>query len=137
MLDLADLLWNQELDLMCPVNPIGRADLLVVSHHGKDTSNSTALIRGTRARVAIMNNSETKGGSPEVFDILHGAPELLSLWQLHYSVEAGSRNAGETFIANPRGACRGYGIQVTAESDGSFRVIDEGSHFQKTYGPGE
>jgi competence protein ComEC len=137
MLDLADLLWNQELDLMCPVNPIGRADLLVVSHHGKGTSNSAALIRGTHARVAIMNNSETKGGSPEVFDILHGAPELQNLWQLHYSVEAGSRNAGETFIANPRGTCHGYGIQVTAESDGSFRVINEGSPFQKSYRPGE
>jgi hypothetical protein len=133
MLDLADLLWNQELDLMFPVNPIGSADLLVVSHHGKDTSNSAALVRGTHARVAIMNNSETKGGSPPIFDILRSGPELKDLWQLHYSIEAGNRNAGTTFLANPRGACRGYGIQVTAQSDGSFRVINEGNHFQKTY----
>ena len=35
-IDLGDLLWNKELDLMCPNNPIGTIDLYLVSHHGTD-----------------------------------------------------------------------------------------------------
>ncbi|HWB87487.1 MAG TPA: MBL fold metallo-hydrolase [Bryobacteraceae bacterium] len=135
MLDLGDLLWNQELDLMCPLNPIGQADLLVVSHHGKDTSNSATLIHAVHPRAALMDNSETKGGSPAVFDILRSSPGFQDLWQLHYSIAAGARNAGEKFIANPHGTCHGSAIEVTAERDGSFRVTNEGNHFQKTYGP--
>ena len=38
--DLGDLTWNGELDIMCPVNRIGKIDLYLVSHHGIDRSNS-------------------------------------------------------------------------------------------------
>lgn len=133
MLDLSDVLWNQELDLMCPVNRIGPAGLLVVSHHGKDTSNSGTLIRAVHPRVAIMDNSESKGGSPATFGILRNSPGFEDLWQLHYSIAAGNRNTPEKFIANPQGVCNGSGIQVVAAKDGSFRVINERSHLEKMY----
>jgi len=137
MLDMADLLWNQELDLMCPVNRIGTADLLVVEHHGKDTSNSAAMIHAVRARAAIMNDGENKGGSPATFDVLRAAPGLHDLWELHYSAPAGNKNVEERLIANPRGPCKRYGITVTAGRDGSFRVVNERNHFQKEYRLGE
>ncbi|HTC87862.1 MAG TPA: MBL fold metallo-hydrolase, partial [Bryobacteraceae bacterium] len=38
-LDLGDLTWNKELALMCPDNPIGTVDVLLVSHHGLNQSN--------------------------------------------------------------------------------------------------
>jgi competence protein ComEC len=53
MLDLADLTWNKELELMCPRNPIGRVDLFMVSHHGNDLSNSPALIHALQPKVTI------------------------------------------------------------------------------------
>ena len=34
--DFGDLLWNNELALMCPNNPIGTVDLFMVTHHGQN-----------------------------------------------------------------------------------------------------
>jgi beta-lactamase superfamily II metal-dependent hydrolase len=133
MLDMADLLWNQEIDLMCPNNRIGAADLLVIPHHGKDTSNSAAITHAVRARASIMNNAENKGGSPGTFDVVRSAPGMAELWQLHYSIPAGAKNSQERLIANPRGTCQGNGIDVTAERDGSFRVVNRGNGYEKSY----
>ena len=63
MLDLADLTWNRERELMCPNNPIGTVDLFMVSHHGNDISNSPALVHALRPKVAIMNNGAKKVGA--------------------------------------------------------------------------
>ncbi len=32
---MGDLTWNKEMDLMCPNNRLGTADLFIVSHHGQ------------------------------------------------------------------------------------------------------
>ena len=133
MLDLADLLWNQEMDLVCPVNRAGAADLLVVSHHGKDTSNPATLVRAIHPRAAIMNNAENKGGSPGTFDILRSSPGLTDLWQLHFSTAAGGRNSKPELIANLMGVCQGYGIEVTAGADGSFTVTNARNHHRSAY----
>jgi hypothetical protein len=55
MVDLADLTWNREMELMCPNNPIGFVDHFMVSHHGNDISNSPALVDGLHWRVALMD----------------------------------------------------------------------------------
>jgi beta-lactamase superfamily II metal-dependent hydrolase len=36
--DLGDLTWNGELDLMCPTNRIGTIDVYLTSHHGLERS---------------------------------------------------------------------------------------------------
>ena len=52
-IDLGDLLWNKEHDLMCPNNPIGTVDLLFRRRtHGTDPSGSPALVHGLQPRVA-------------------------------------------------------------------------------------
>jgi hypothetical protein len=99
--DLGDLTWNGELDIMCPVNRIGKIDLYLVSHHGIDRSNSPALVHGLQPRVAIMNNGTRKGGAPATFKVLEASPGLEDLWQLHWSYNVGvEHNAPGVFIAN-------------------------------------
>jgi competence protein ComEC len=99
-IDLGDLTWNGELDLMCPTNRIGTVDLYLTSHHGLEKSGSPALVQALRPRVVVMNNGTRKGGTPEVFAALQETVGIDDLWQLHWSYNAGLENAPARFIAN-------------------------------------
>jgi beta-lactamase superfamily II metal-dependent hydrolase len=99
--DLGDLLWNKEAELMCPTNHIGTIDLLLTSHHGMSWSGSQVLVHGLRPRVAIMNNGVSKGGEVEAFEMLETSPGLENLWQLHWSANGLlEHNVAGRFIAN-------------------------------------
>ena len=63
LLDLGDLTWDKEMQMMCPNNRLGTVDVLVVSHHGWYQSSSPALVAAIHPRVAIMDNGAKKGGS--------------------------------------------------------------------------
>jgi len=156
--DLGDLTWNGELDLMCPSNRIGPVDLYLTSHHGLEKSGSPALVHALRPRVAVMNNGTRKGGTPDAFRVLHESPGLEDLWQLHWSYNVGLDNAPAVFVANvedpatiataltaPAPAGRGGGppaahapaylITVIAQQDGAFTVTNTRNGFSKTYRP--
>ena len=157
---LGDLTWNKEFDLMCPANRIGTVDLFVVSHHGQPISNSDVLVHAIQPRVAIMNNGTRKGGQPDAMKILHSAPGLEDLWQLHFSLLSGQEyTVPGLFIANatdepltampvaalpppPAGPAAppapvhngpAYWIKVSAQPDGSFTVTNARNRFSKTY----
>ncbi|MCC7044200.1 MAG: hypothetical protein IT183_10070, partial [Acidobacteria bacterium] len=98
--NLGDLTWNGELDLMCPTNRIGTVDLYLTSHHGLAQSGSPALVHALQPRVAVMNNGTRKGGAADAFRVLHASPGLEDLWQLHWSHNVGLDNAPSTFVAN-------------------------------------
>jgi competence protein ComEC len=100
MIDLGDLTWNGELDLMCPTNHIGTVDLYLTSHHGLEKSGSPALVQALRPRVVVMNNGTRKGGTAEAFAGLHQTEGIQDLWQLHWSYNVGLDNAPARFIAN-------------------------------------
>jgi hypothetical protein len=91
ILDLGDLTWDKERELMCPNNRLGKVDVLVVSHHGSSQSSSPALVDAIQPTVAIMDNGATKGGSIPVLDLVRHAPGIEALWQLHYSDAGGER----------------------------------------------
>ncbi len=137
LIDLGDLTWNRELELMCPANPIGTVDVYLTSHHGLSQSGSPALVQALHPRVAIMNNGARKGGSPGAWQIIKDSPGLEDLWQLHYSMEGGKdHNVPDTFIANVDEHCEGAYLKLTAESDGSFTVFNSRDKFQKAYKAG-
>ncbi len=112
-IDLGDLTWNGELDLMCPTNRIGTVDLYLTSHHGLDRSGSPALVQALQPRVVVMNNGTRKGGTPDAFTSLHSTPGIQDLWQLHWSYNVGLDNAPAHFIANIDDAATVAGILTT------------------------
>jgi beta-lactamase superfamily II metal-dependent hydrolase len=132
--DLGDLTWNKEYDLVCPTNKLGPVDLFIVSHHGRDTSNSPQLLRALAPKVAIIPNSAKKGGDPAALKVLKATPGLQEVWQLHYSVAGGKDlNAPDPYVANLNEICEGKWLKVTAMKDGSFTVENSRNKHQKNY----
>jgi beta-lactamase superfamily II metal-dependent hydrolase len=137
ILDLGDLTWDKEMQLMCPDNKLGHVDVLVVSHHGWYQSSSPALIDAIHAQVAIMDNGEKKGGSTPTLKTIEKAPGLETLWQLHYSDEGGAQyNTAEKYIANPQGPDAAHFIELVASRDGSFEVRNSRTGYVQKYGAG-
>jgi beta-lactamase superfamily II metal-dependent hydrolase len=159
-LHLGDLTVNKEFDLMCPTNRVGTVDLFVVSHHGQPVSNADILVHAIRSRVAIMNNGTRKGGQPDAMKVIHSAPGLEDLWQLHFSLLSGQEyTVPGLFIANdvdesqstmpiaamtppqpgagapPPPVHNGpaFWIKALAQQDGTFTVTNGRNGFAKTY----
>jgi competence protein ComEC len=156
-LDLGDLLWNNEYDLVCPRNLIGTVDLYLVTHHGLDRSGSPALVHAVLPRVAVMQNGTRKGGAPTTFQTLRQSSGLEDIWTLHWSYAGGiEHNSAGVFIANiddmatiagvlnpgttAAAGGRGnpahspsYPIKVSAQSNGTFTVTNLRNGFSKTY----
>src|SRR6516225_3971205 len=74
LVDLGDLHWNREYDLVCPNNILGNVDVYMTTHHGKKTSGSPQLVDALHFKAAIMNNGPTTGGSDQAWQIIHEAP---------------------------------------------------------------
>lgn len=136
-LDLGDLTKNKELELMCPNNLIGTADLFLVNHHGLDQSNAKALVWAIHPRVAVFDNGAHKGASPSVLQTVHDSPGIEGVWQLHYAVDAPKDlNVIPDRIANPEEKPEkdeGKSIRVEASSDGTFIVTNTRNNYQQTY----
>lgn len=124
MLDLADLTWNKEIELMCPTNLIGTVDLFMVSHHGHSISNSPALVNAIQPRVTVMNNGARKMGMPEVLRRLRALPGVQANYQLHWSANAPSDNPPDEFIANLQDSPDGKWLKISAEADGTIAVTN-------------
>jgi competence protein ComEC len=134
MVDLGDLTWNKEKDLVCPVNKIGPVDLYLVSHHGMDASGSPQLVHALHPKVALINNGAKKGGSPDAWQIIHDSPGLQDIWQLHFAVAGGKdRNSADPFLANIDEICEGKGIRVEVLKDGSFKLANSRNKYEKSY----
>jgi competence protein ComEC len=139
LVDLGDLTWDKEMQLMCPDNKLGKVDVYVVSHHGWYPSSSPAFVDGIAPRVAIMDNGEHKGGSPVPWETIEKSPRIKDLWQLHYSDEGGAEhNVAASYIANVRGASAnggtdGHYIRLLAYPNGKLVVFNSRTGQSKTY----
>src|SRR6266850_4701234 len=160
---MGDLTYNKELDLMCPNNRLGTADLFIVSHHGQAISNSPALVHALGPRAAIINNGTRKGGQPDAMRVLFSSPGLEDVWEMHFSLLSGQEyTVPGAFIANqidqqaegmpigtwtpplpgqqapPAPAHNGKSnyFKITAQQDGTFTVTNTRNNFSKTYRAG-
>jgi competence protein ComEC len=160
VLYLGDFDWNQEFELMCPINRIGTVDLFIPSRHGQFSSNSETLVHPLRARVMIMNNGLRKGGQPAAMKVFLGSPGLEDLWQIHFAFLGGQEhNVPGMYIANldeatvpvapmppappgtpappaPQHDGPANWIKVSAQQDGSFSVTNSRNGLTKTYRSG-
>lgn len=135
MVDLGDLTWNKEHDLMCPNNKIGQVDFYVVSHHGQDISNSAVLVHALHAKAAIMDNGEKKGGTVAAWDTVHSSPGLQDIWQSHFSAAGGQEhNSDEKMIANMTSSPDpGNYLKLVAHKDGHFEITNPRTGYSKKY----
>lgn len=133
-IDLADLTWNKEIDLVCPNNLIGTVDVYLTTHHGMDLSGSETIVHALHPRVAIMNNGARKGGSVAAWKAVKSSPGLEDMWQLHFAAAGGAENnVPDVFIANTEENCQGNWIKMTVMADGTFTVYNTRNKHEKTY----
>lgn len=133
-LDLGDLTWNKEIDLVCPNNRIGKVDVYLTTHHGMDASGPAAIVHSLAPRVAIMNNGAKKGGAAPAWQVVKSSPGLEDLWQVHFALAGGKdNNIAEDQIANVEESCKGFGLKVSAEKSGAFSVTNERNGKTKQY----
>jgi beta-lactamase superfamily II metal-dependent hydrolase len=119
-LNLGDLSGAPLHDLVCPVNKLGISDVYLIAHHGGADAAGPATFAAVQPAVAIMNNGETKGGAPPVFETLRQFPDI-QLFQLHRTTNRESDNMPPEQIANPDSTTHTW-LKVSAKSDGSFSV---------------
>lgn len=133
ILDLGDLTWNKEIQLLCPVNKIGKVDVYFVTGHGMNLSSSppTAALAPL---VAVMQNGPKKGGDQEVIKTIDKYPGLQGLWMLHFSVRYPDLNGDPNYIANLNSAHDGqYPISLDITPAGKITVTNGRNQFSKTY----
>ena len=133
ILDLGDLTFDKDRQLMCPVNKLGTVGILVLPNHGMIPSSSHALVDGVRPRVVLVNNGAKKGGTIAALDMARQAPGLRALWQLHYADNSGEHNTAPEYIANLQGPDGGNYIEVAAKRNGSFSILNSRTNTAKNY----
>jgi beta-lactamase superfamily II metal-dependent hydrolase len=130
-IDLGDLSGAPLHGLFCPKNLLGPADVYLVPHHGGPDVVYPATF-AISPRVAIMNNGERKGGSPESFAALRNVKSLRDVWQLHKSRAEGAANFPDARVAN-LDETTAYWIKVSASADGTFTVTNSRTGETKKY----
>lgn len=134
LLNLGDLTWNQEKELVCPNNLLGTFDVYHTTRHGTDWAGAPALVHATRARVTVMNNGARKGPMVDTWNIIHSIPGFQDLWQVHHA-EIADHNPPEDFIANLDATAGhpGHFMKMSARPDGSFTMTNGRNGFTKEY----
>jgi competence protein ComEC len=131
-LDVGDLSGPPLFALVCPDDLVGPVDVYLVAHHGGPDAADPATFAAFAPRVAVLNNGAVKGGGPATFATLHRTTNV-DVWQLHRSTNAGAVNYADDRIANLDDRTAHW-IKVSANDDGSFRVVNGRTGAGRSYG---
>ena len=157
-LDLADLDWQKEMELSCPVNKVGRVSLYQTSRHGSfDGAGAPAFLGAISPQVIVVNNGPRKGmgqtddrikpleipGKPKAayernsYLRMAKLPGIEGIWQGHLSLldKDPSHNTSPDMIANfeESAECQGNWINASVAPDGRFTLTNGRNGFSKTY----
>ena len=157
-LDLIDLDWEKEMELVCPMNKLGLVTLYQTSRHGSfDGAGAPAFLGAIRPQVVVVNNGPRKGMGQVDNNVKSLTPPgkqaapyekntylrltklagIEGIWQEHLSLldKDPSHNTAEDMIANleDTAECQGHWIKASIERDGKFTVTNSRNGFSKTY----
>jgi len=117
ILDLGDLTWDKEMELVCPANKLGHVDIFIVSHHGSLQSNSPALLAAISPRIALWIMVRTK----EFTLVVGHHQEPLQSSRTSGSFIFRMKAAWRTIPSDPRSPPRGTGCGQLSETIGLAR----------------
>ena len=145
-LDLADLDWEKEMELACPVNMIGEVSIWQTGRHGAlDGAGAPGFLYAIKPQVVIANNGPRKGlGGPSPgadtartihYDRIAATPGIEGIWQGHRSLLDIDHNTADNMIANleDTAECQGHLVQASVRPDGSYTVTNSRNGFSRTY----
>jgi beta-lactamase superfamily II metal-dependent hydrolase len=145
-----DLSWDKEYELACPLDRIGKVNLLLVTQHGSArVSSNPVQVASMRPDVAIMPNGGKKGGDPEVIATVSAQKSLQGFWRLHENYAHPELSGDPNLIANlnpPQAVIdavaakpyeappdMGYDIEADVTQDGVIMVTNTRNGFSRTY----
>lgn len=124
IVNLGDLPWEKEVELFCPRNKIGKADIYFVTGHGMDLSSSPPAA-ALQPRIAIMQNGSLKGGDADVIKSVDAYPGLQGFWRIHDTSRYPDLNGDADYVANRDGEPdRGHPIVIHVASKGAITVTN-------------
>ena len=145
-LDLADLDWEKEMELACPVNRVGQVTVWQAGRHGAlDGAGAPGFLYAIKPQVVVVNNGPRKGlGGPSPgrqkastvhYERIAGTPGIEGIWQGHRSLLDPDHNTDENMIANleETADCQGHWLKASVERDGRFTVTNSRNGFQRAY----
>jgi beta-lactamase superfamily II metal-dependent hydrolase len=134
-----DLTWNSEMKLYCPVDKVGKVDVLLVSHHGLQFSNSPAQVESLQPKVVLVGNAIRKGDDPDRMRSYMANPRFQGIWHLHVTAGHDELDGDKNMIANPdhdQAKDKEYNIRLRIRPNGDITVINERNGYNKTYKAG-
>ena len=157
-LNLLDLDWQKELELVCPINKVGKVTLYQTGRHGSlDGAGAPAFLGAISPQVVVVNNGPKKGlgqvdkriqpievaGKPSApyeknsYLRLAELQGLEGIWQGHLSLldKEPGHNTSEDMIANLEDSadCKGNWIKASVAHDGKFTITNGRNGFSKSY----
>src|SRR4051812_446016 len=145
-LDLADLNWEKELELACPVNKVGHVPMWQAGRHGAlDGAGAPGFLYAIKPQVAVVNNGPRKGlGGPSPgkdkplsvhYERIAKTPDIEGIWQGHASLLDREHNAPENMIANLEDTpdCQGHVLQASVAANGAFTITNSRNGFSRAY----
>jgi competence protein ComEC len=147
-LDLADLDWEKEMELACPVNKLGGVTIYQAGRHGAlDGAGAPAFLYAIKPQVVVVNNGPRKGlGGPSPglqkaqtvhYERLAKIPSVEGIWQEHLSLidPEKDHNTAEDMIANfeDTADCQGHWIKASVSRGGTFTLFNSRNRFSKAY----
>jgi beta-lactamase superfamily II metal-dependent hydrolase len=145
-LDLADLDWEKELELVCPNNRLGEVTIWQAGRHGAlDGAGAPGFLYAIKPQVVVVNNGPRKGlGGPSPgqqkaasvhYDRIAKTPDIEGIWQGHRSLLDPDHNAAADMIANleDTAECQGHWLKASVEQDGLFTVTNSRNGYSRSY----